>query len=147
MSDRLDIIIFGATGYTGQFTVQKALTVIPCDVRWGIAGRNKEKLQKTIDDVTAKTGQDLSKIPIIIADVSDYQTLVEMAKQARVIVNVCGPYKFHGESVVRACLEGGASHVDISGEMYYMEEMQLKYHEEAKAKGVYIVSACGKFFI
>lgn len=143
MSERLDLIIFGATGYTGQFTVQKALSVVSSDIHWGVAGRNREKLQKTLNEVGEKAGQDMSKIPMLIADVSDYNSLVEMAKQTRVVVNVCGPYRFHGENVVKACLEGGASHIDISGEMYYMEEMQLKYHEEAKAKGLYIVSACG----
>lgn len=142
MSSRLDIVIFGATGYTGKFTVLKALHVLD-GLTWGVAGRNKEKLLKTLNEVSEKAGKDLSDVPMIIADVSDYNSLVEMAKQSKVVVNVCGPYRFHGETVVKACLEGAASHIDISGEMYYMEEMQLKYHEEAKAKGVYIVSACG----
>jgi len=66
-----------------------------------------------------------------------------MAKQAKVIVNVVGPYRIYGESVVKAAVENGASHVDISGEPAFLEKMQMKYGETAKQNGVYVVGACG----
>lgn len=88
-------------------------------------------------------GKDLSKTPLIIADVNDVQSLANMAMQARIIINTCGPYKFFGEPVVKACVENGCHHVDVSGEPFFIENMQLKYHEEAQKKGVYIISACG----
>ena len=53
------------------------------------------------------------------------------------------PLRFHGEQVVKACLEAGAHHIDLSGEPQYLETIQLRYHEEAERKGVYIVGACG----
>lgn len=40
-------------------------------------------------------------------------------------------------------MNAGTHHVDVSGEPQYMEQMQLKYNDEANEKGVYIVSACG----
>ncbi len=76
-------------------------------------------------------------------DVSRPETLRNMAKQATVILNCVGPYRFYGEDVIRACLAEGTHHVDISGEPQFLESMQLKYHAEAKEKGVYIVGACG----
>ena len=90
-----------------------------------------------------KADKDLSNTPIIIADVNDEKSLVEMAKKAKIIVNCCGPYRHWGEQVVKACIEAGTHHVDVSGEPQYMETMQLKYNEQAREKGVYIVSACG----
>lgn len=66
-----------------------------------------------------------------------------MTKMAKVIINCCGPYRFYGENVVKACVDTRTHHVDISGEPEYMERMQLKYHDIAKEKGIYIVSACG----
>ena len=66
-----------------------------------------------------------------------------MAAQGSVIVNCVGPYEFYGEVVVRACLAEGASHVDMSGELQFLERIQMLYHKEAEDKGVYIVGACG----
>lgn len=66
-----------------------------------------------------------------------------MTSHAKVIVNCCGPYQWYGEVVVKACIETGTHHVDISGEPQFLEEMQLKYHRAAEEKGVYIVGACG----
>lgn len=143
---KLDVVIFGASGYTGKYTVYEATKVL-AGLTWGVAGRNKEKLERTLAEMGKKAGKDLSTLPIIIADVGDAQSLLEMAKRAKVVVNCCGPYRFFGESVVKACVDAGTHHVDVSGEPQYMESMQLKYHEEAERKGIYIVSACGKLRI
>jgi short subunit dehydrogenase-like uncharacterized protein len=110
---------------------------------WGVAGRNKQKLESTLEAMGKKANKDLSKTPIIIADVNDEKSLLEMAKQAKIIVNCCGPYRHWGEQVVKACIEAGTHHVDVSGEPQYMESMQLKYNDQAREKGIYIVSACG----
>ena len=62
------------------------------------------------------SGKDLEELPIVIADIKVHNSLIAMAKQAKVVLNCVGPYRFHGDQVVRACIEGGASHLDISGE-------------------------------
>ena len=141
-SERLDVVIFGASGYTGQYTVYEGVKVLD-GLKWGVAGRSKEKLETTLAEMGKKAEKDLSKTPIIIADVNDEKSLLEMAKQAKVIVNCCGPYRHFGEQVVKACIEAGTHHVDVSGEPQYMETMQLKYNDQAREKGIYIVSACG----
>jgi len=141
-ADRLDVIIFGASGFTGKYTVFEAVSVLS-GLRWGIAGRNREKLETVLKEMGAKAKKDLSQVPIFIADVNDEASLLEMAKKCRILVNTAGPYRFHGEKVVKACIESGTNHVDVSGEPQYMETMQLKYDQRAKEKGVYVVSACG----
>lgn len=83
------------------------------------------------------------KIPTIIANVRDEKSLVAMTSRAKLILNCCGPYRFLGEQVVKACIETGTHHIDVSGEPQYMERMQLEYNKPAKDKGIYIVSACG----
>ncbi|XP_037913303.1 saccharopine dehydrogenase-like oxidoreductase [Hermetia illucens] len=142
MADRLDVIIFGASGFTGKYCVLEGVKILE-NLKWGIAGRNKEKLEKIIKETEEKTKADLSKIPIIIADINDEKSLVAMAEQCKIIVNCCGPYRFYGEPVVKACINAGTHHVDVSGEPQYMERMQLEYNDLAREKGVYIVSACG----
>lgn len=141
-SEKFDVVIFGATGYTGKYAIRAAVIVLN-ELRWAVAGRNKQKLEQTLKEVGDKIGKDLTKIPIIIADVNDENSLLQMTKQAKVIANCCGPYRFYGEAVVKACVANGTSHVDVSGEPQFMETMQLKYNDSAREKGCYIVSACG----
>ncbi|KAF2886884.1 hypothetical protein ILUMI_19287, partial [Ignelater luminosus] len=146
MSERLDIILFGATGFTGKHTAPYLykFASVKNSLKWGIAGRSKQKLKDVLRE-TAKiiNVDDLSHIPIIIADVEDEDSIRKMTAQARVIINCCGPYELYGEVVVKACIENGTHHVDVSGEPQFIEEMRQKYHEEAEEKGIYIVSACG----
>lgn len=140
--ERLDVIIFGASGFTGKYTVYEAVKVLE-NLKWGVAGRNKEKLEAVLKVMGEKAKVDLSKIPIIIADIKDEKSIKEMAEKCKIVVNCCGPYRFYGEQVVKACVEAGTHHVDVSGEPQYMESMQLKYNDLAKENGVYVVSACG----
>ncbi|XP_036324841.1 saccharopine dehydrogenase-like oxidoreductase [Rhagoletis pomonella] len=142
MSEKLDVIIFGASGFTGKYTVFEAITVLQ-DYRWGIAGRSQEKLENVLKDMGTKAQKNLMDTPIIIADINNENSLLGMANKCRVLVNCCGPYRFFGEPVVRACLEAGTHHVDVSGEPQYMETIQLKYNKEAIDRKVYIISACG----
>lgn len=88
-------------------------------------------------------GEDYSNIPIIFADLDDPESIEKMTASARIIINAVGPYRFYGEQVIAACVKTGTHHVDISGEPQFMDLMQLKYHEAAQAKGIYLVSACG----
>lgn len=138
----LDVIIFGATGFTGKYTIYEGIKLLE-GLKWGVAGRSKEKLAKILTEIGKKADKDLSETPTVVADVKDPESLKKMAEQCRIVVNCCGPYRFYGEPVVKACIEAGTHHVDVSGEPQYMERMQLQYNEQAQEKGVYVVSACG----
>ncbi|XP_067612766.1 saccharopine dehydrogenase-like oxidoreductase [Eurosta solidaginis] len=142
MTTKLDAIIFGATGFTGKVTVEHAVEVVQ-GLRWGIAGRNLSKLENVLKEVGKKVDKDLSDIPIIIANVGDEKSIKEMASKCKVIVNCCGPYRFYGEVVVKACIEAGTHHVDVSGEPQFIDGMILKYNDLAKEKRVYVISAVG----
>jgi len=138
----LDVIIFGASGFTGKYTVFEAVKILK-DYKWGIAGRSKDKLETVLQEMGTKTGEDLSKVPIIIADIGDTESLKKMVEKCKVVVNCVGPYRLYGEPVVKACIEAGTHQVDVTGEPQYMERMVLEYNDKAKEKGSYVVSACG----
>ena len=127
---KLDSILKGISESTGkqanEYTISKDFSSLAVICMW-----------------VAFTGEDLSKVPKIIADVADKDSLVKMAKSCKVVLNCVGPYRFGGREVVEACIEGKASSVDISGERDYMESVQRDYDEAAKKNGVYIVGACG----
>uniref|UniRef100_A0A182FAX4 DNA helicase n=1 Tax=Anopheles albimanus TaxID=7167 RepID=A0A182FAX4_ANOAL len=142
LARKLDVVIFGASGFTGKYTVLESIKLLG-NMRWGIAGRSQNKLQEVLKEVGEKAKTDLSNVPIVLADVNNQDSLINMARDCRVIVNCCGPYRLYGEPVLKACLEARTHHVDVSGEPQFLEGMQLKYHEAAKEKGIYMISACG----
>ncbi|CAL1685659.1 unnamed protein product [Lasius platythorax] len=138
-NDRLDIVIFGATGYTGKYLVKYAVDFYKEQkMKFGVAGRRKEALEAVIKEFASDID-----VPIILADIKDEESLTKMAKQAKVVINCCGPYRFYGEPVVKACIAAHTHYIDVSGEPQYIERMQLEYNKAAQEAGVYIVSACG----
>lgn len=143
-----DFIIYGASGFTGEYVVEKMVKALAAEeggkeLRFAVAGRNEVRLKATLAKVGGWLDQDLSTIPIVLADSSDPASLTHMAESARVVLNCVGPYAFYGEPVVAACVEAGTSHVDLSGEPRFLEGMQAKYSKAAAEKGCYIVGACG----
>ncbi|XP_018493742.1 saccharopine dehydrogenase-like oxidoreductase [Galendromus occidentalis] len=148
MSRGFDIILFGATGVTGRYTLEALYKACQQEkLSFAVAGRNEGRLNEALEEVAKWLGKDpkgfSAEVPKVIANTSDQESLRKMARQCRIVVNTVGPYRFYGEAVVSACVEEGTNHVDVSGEPAFIESMQLKYHELAKAKNVYIVSACG----
>lgn len=83
MERPLDIVIFGATGFTGKYTILNAVKLLT-DFKWGIAGRSQQKLEDVLKEMGEKAETDLSKIPIIVANVDDDASLEKMARQAKV---------------------------------------------------------------
>lgn len=142
MSRPLDVIIFGASGFTGKYTIYEGIKIL-ANLKWGIAGRSQSKLENALKEMGKKAGKSLDEIPITIADIQDKDALVKMAAQCRVVVNCCGPFRLYGEPVVAACIEAGTHYVDVSGEPQFMEKIQLEYNEQAKEKNLFIISACG----
>ncbi|XP_063912283.1 saccharopine dehydrogenase-like oxidoreductase [Zophobas morio] len=145
VNQKLDIVIFGATGFTGKFVIRTIAKLSKTKNRqftWGVAGRSEEKLKQILSDCANQIEISLDGIPVIVADLKQEESLKGMARRARVIINCCGPFVYFGEPVLRACIEEGTHHLDVSAEVHYMEEMQLKYHKQAEEKGVYVISAC-----
>ncbi|OXA64880.1 saccharopine dehydrogenase-like oxidoreductase [Folsomia candida] len=148
MSRKFDLIVFGATGFTGKYvaeTIVKTLKSTPPgeSFTWAVAGRSTSKLATILDEISGRTGQDLKSVEKIVADVSDPESIKSMARLGKVVLNCVGPYRFFGEQVVKACVEEGTHHVDVSGEPQFLESMQLKYHKLAEEKGIYVVGSCG----
>ncbi|MCA9535128.1 MAG: saccharopine dehydrogenase NADP-binding domain-containing protein [Myxococcales bacterium] len=131
-----DIVVFGATGFTGQLVVRHLAKAAPAGVRWAVAGRSPDKLAAVLRDV----GVD---VPIVQADVGDSASLRDMAASTRVVLTTVGPYAQYGAPLVAACVEAGCDYVDITGEPEFVEQMIDQHHATAAAKGLRIVSCCG----
>ncbi|MDA8791640.1 saccharopine dehydrogenase NADP-binding domain-containing protein [Bacteriovoracaceae bacterium] len=139
-----DIIVFGATGFTGQEIAKYLYNTVSAQdssLRLAIAGRNKEKLIKIKEMIIDEC--DDKDVSIILADTKNKSSLSEMAKQSRLLINCVGPFRFHGIDVVEACSINGCHYLDISGEPQFIELCHLKYHDEAKKNKTLIIPASG----
>ena len=135
MEKDIDIIIYGATGFTGKLCV-KYFQSLNTTVTWAMAGRNLIKLQKVADDHQAK-------VEILLADSDDESALDNLTSRARVILSTTGPFHRYGSKLVASCIKNHAHYVDITGENFWVKGLIEKHHAEASAKGIRIIPSCG----
>src|SRR3954463_5391325 len=131
-----DVVLFGATGFTGALTAEYLAANAPEGARWALAGRNADKLAALRD----RLGVD---VPLLRADVNDADSLRDVAQRAHVVITTVGPYLNYGEPLVAACAEAGTDYVDLTGEPEFVDRMYLRHHERAVESGARIVHACG----
>ncbi|MET0385334.1 MAG: saccharopine dehydrogenase NADP-binding domain-containing protein [Polyangiales bacterium] len=134
-----DIVLFGATGFTGALTAQY-LASTAGELRWALAGRNREKLEAVRNRLSYGGAE---RPDIVAADVTDRASLDALAQSARVVITTVGPYIRYGEPLVAACAQAGTDYVDLTGEPQFVEQMTSRYHAQAVATGAKIVNACG----
>lgn len=131
-----DIIVYGATGFTGRL-VAEYLTKIGAQ-RWAMAGRSLSKLQEVRDLIGAP-----ADTPLLTASSDDPASLRSLCERTRVVLTTVGPYQLYGGDLVAACAETGTAYVDLCGEPAWMRQMIDAHHETAKRTGARIVFSCG----
>ncbi|KAG0042781.1 hypothetical protein BGZ83_012194 [Gryganskiella cystojenkinii] len=137
-----DLVIYGATGFTGLRTCQYLARTYKQGVRWAIAGRSAKKLEEVREKLVV-INPALSKLAIIQADSSNVEELASMAARTKVVLSTVGPFMKYGEPLVGACVKQGTHYIDSTGESPFVNRIIKKYHEEAKAKNVVLVPQCG----
>jgi short subunit dehydrogenase-like uncharacterized protein len=143
-SQRLfDIVLFGATGFTGGLVADYLAGCAESGkLRWALAGRNRGKLEQVRARLAAQKPA-LASLPLLAADVDDPDSLHALAAQTQVVITTVGPYIRYGEGLVKACAELGTDYVDLTGEPTFVDTMIERYHEQAAANGARIIHACG----
>jgi saccharopine dehydrogenase (NAD+, L-glutamate forming) len=134
MTRDYDVVLFGATGFTGALTAKYLAE--HAGVRWALAGRNAAKLAALRDQL----GVDVATL---VADSTDAASLRRVAESTRVVATTVGPYIMHGEPLVAACAHSGTDYVDLTGEPEFVDRMYVGYHEIAQRSGARLVHACG----
>ncbi|MGH3370446.1 MAG: saccharopine dehydrogenase family protein, partial [Nocardioidaceae bacterium] len=137
-----DIVLFGATGFTGGLTAEYLARNAPRDCRWALAGRNRGRLEQVRSRLAAIDPR-LADLALLEADATDAASLRAVAEDARLVVTTVGPYLEYGEPLVAACAEAGTDYVDLTGESEFVDRMYVRYHERARQTGARIVHACG----
>ncbi len=130
----LDVVVFGATGVTGR---NVAAYLGGTDARWGAAGRDPAKLERTLAEVGAEPTE------TIAAELGDPESLASMASRATVVLNLVGPYTTRARPVIEACVAAGTHYADLTGEIPFVREIVGEFDNAAAEAGAKIVQVCG----
>ncbi|MCK1602631.1 saccharopine dehydrogenase NADP-binding domain-containing protein [Bradyrhizobium sp. 166] len=139
-SAKFDIVVYGATGFTGQLVAEYLTQRYKSDhgLKWAMAGRSLGKLKSVRDAIGAP-----GNTALIVADASDAASLKAMAEQTMSVITTVGPYQLYGEELLAACVATGTDYFDLCGEPIWMRQMIDKYEAAAKESGARIVFSCG----
>jgi len=141
MTDKpFDIVVHGATGFTGRLVIDYLLQRYPAGsgVRWAMGGRSAAKLAAVRDEVGAP-----ADTPLVVTDSADATSLQALMAQTRLVLTTVGPYQLYGNELVAACAASGVDYVDLCGEPAWMRKMIDAHDAAAKASGARIVFSCG----
>jgi short subunit dehydrogenase-like uncharacterized protein len=138
-----EIVLWGATGYTGRLVAERLATLPDTrTLRWALAGRDGAKLERLRAELAA-TAPHLATIPLLHADAADPRSLEILAARTRVVCTTVGPYAKYGSALVAACVRAGTHACDLTGELPWIRRMIDAHHEEATRTGARIVHCCG----
>lgn len=138
MSERpYDVVLYGASGFVGKQTVQYFVNhASPEQVRWAIAGRNRQKLEAIREEVSVA-------VDVLVADSQDQQAIDAIVSQTRVILTTAGPFALYGNALVDACVRFKTHYVDITGETPWVRTLIDRYHAQATIDSTRIIPCCG----
>src|SRR5688500_3628018 len=124
------VVLFGATGFTGELTAEYLAAHAPSGTRVALAGRSREKLSALRDRLAQKVPA-AARMPLLEADAEDESSLREVAEGARVIATTVGPYIRHGDPLVAACAAAGTDYADLTGEPEFVDRTYVRHHATA----------------
>lgn len=143
LSERsFDVVLFGATGFTGKLVAEYLAQRGPAAARWAIAGRSAAKLEAVKRDLV-RLDASLEGVRILVADSHDEAALTSLARDTRVVCTTVGPYGQYGRTVARVCAREGTSYCDLTGEVPFIRRSIEDNAKIAEETGARIVHACG----
>ena len=133
-----DVIIYGASGFTGRLVAEYLNAEYGDKLRWAMAGRSQSKLESVRSEMGIP-----DSVALVTADSDDPQSLADMCARTHAVITTVGPYQLYGEPLVKAAVEAGTDYVDLCGEPAWMKDIIERYDAPAKKSGARIVLSCG----
>ena len=136
-----DLIVWGASGFTGRLVVEYLADRYPPggDLNWAVGGRNRAKLEEVLSEIEFPT----EKPDIVVADSHDNESVHGLVLKATVILSTVGPYARYGSELLNACAENGTHYCDLCGEVQWMHQMIERHQAAAEKSGARLVMSCG----
>jgi short subunit dehydrogenase-like uncharacterized protein len=142
MAREFDVILWGATGFTGQLVAEYLFQKygVGGELSWAIAGRNRDKLGEVAKQAAGNQAEDIA---VIVADTTDAEAIDAMVQRTAVVCTTVGPYALYGTVLVEACAKHGTHCCDLTGEVQWMVKTIEQFQTAAEASGAKIVHTCG----
>ena len=131
-----EIVLFGATGYTGGLT---ARALLERGARPVLAARNAQRL--------GALAEELGGLDTRVADVAQPAGLGGIVGRGDVLVSTVGPFARWGEPAVEAVLAGGAHYIDSTGEGAFIRRIFEEWGPRAALAGSALITAFGYDFV
>ena len=144
MSDKSDIFVLGATGFTGNL-ITRYLSAHPQRSQFSLAlgARSPKKLKALVNKLNLSE----SSVKLVQVDVTDEGDVERAVRSTRVVINTVGPYWLWGTPVVRyvsrefmnyfvtypffiinrSCVRNGVHYVDLTGETHWIKKIIQEY--------------------
>jgi short subunit dehydrogenase-like uncharacterized protein len=126
------IVVFGATGYTGELT---ARALVDRGARPVLAARSADRLDRL--------AAELGGLETRVADVATVATVDALVEPGDVLVSTVGPFVRMGEPAVSAAVRAGAHYLDSTGEGAFIREVFERHGPAAEQAGCGLVTAFG----
>jgi len=136
-----DLLVWGATGFTGRLVSRHLAATYPIGLRWALAGRSREKLEALRKELS-ESHPSAASVPVLVADPADDSSLDAVVGSAKVVLTLAGPYALYGKPLVASALRCASHLCDLTGEPAFMAHT-VAQDAAAKAAGVCLVNACG----
>jgi short subunit dehydrogenase-like uncharacterized protein len=135
------VVVFGATSFVGKIICRYLTDHYGTggELTWAAAGRSKARLE----ELRASLGSAAAKLPLIVADAADEESLRRLCATTRVVLSTVGPYALYGEPLVKVCAETGTDYCDLAGEVQWIRRMIDRYEDTARSSGARLVPCCG----
>lgn len=145
MEREFDVVVWGASGFTGRLVASHLLKRHGAggELRWAMAGRNERKLKEVRAEIGRETGTRAEALPLVVGDSHDEAFVDALARRTKVVCTTVGPYASYGSELVAACAKNGTHYCDLTGEVQWMRRMIDAHDAQAKASGARIVHTAG----
>ncbi|KAI8324778.1 saccharopine dehydrogenase, partial [Martensiomyces pterosporus] len=143
---KYDVVVWGATGFTGERLVEYLALSANAGTRVALGGRSQTKLEDVRSRLAAKhpnAANSIGDMDILVGNSTDASKLRQIAALTKVVASTVGPYNLHGSQLVRACVEEKTDYCDITGEVPWVKQMHRELNDQAVSSNVHIASMCG----
>ena len=126
------VILFGATGYTGELT---ARAMAKRGMKPLLAARRREAVEALAEE--------LGGLESAVADVSDPSSIRALIQRGDTLVTTVGPFARWGDAALDAAIDAGAYYIDSTGEPPFVRRVFEDAGPRAKASGTVAMTAMG----
>ena len=135
MDRQYQIILYGATGFTGKLCAKYLRDNYP-ELKWAIAGRDNQKLSNLKNSLKLNCD-------IYIASGDDKESIDNFVSKTKVVLSTAGPFARYSNLIVKSCVENQTHYTDITGENHWVKDLIDEHHEKASEERTRIIPSCG----